>query len=451
LLTSILRRWDEIVWQTDVSILPAWKRRVLLTFRGIQMLIVGLIEGHNSLYAKGLVYISILSLVPLLAVMFSVLKGFGVHNQLQPLLLQLLSPLGEKGIEITTTIISFVDNVKVGVLGAVGLGILLFTVISLIQHIETAFNTTWRVKKARPILERISHYISVLLVGPVLIFSAIGLSQAVQKISLFQQAVETDTGAFLYNTLSVYLPFAMTVLAITFTYMFVPNTRVKISAALFGATIATFMFKAATAVFTQFIVGSTKYDAIYSAFATVIVLFIWIYIVWLILLLGSSVAFYFQHSEKLLYLYRDEELTPYESESLALQIMVIVTRAFYSDKPPVEMASISQQLKLPDDLIENMVYQLEKGGYLKIMDDNDKSLLPGVPPEDTKCADILAYIHDSKNIRTKRARLKSDVNVVRILNSAERAALNEIQGISIKQLTFPDERRANEEFGQRTS
>jgi membrane protein len=403
------------------------------------MMVIDLMEGHNALYAKGLVYMSILSLVPLLAVMFSVLKGFGVHNQLEPLLLQLLEPLGEKGAELTTTILSFVDNISVGVLGAVGLGVLMFTVISLIQQIEAAFNSTWRVRHLRPMLERFSHYISVLLVGPVLIFSAVGLSQSVQHMSLFQQAVETDTGAFLYNTLSVYLPFLMTVMAFTFLYMFVPNTRVKFSAAFFGATITSLLFKVAASIFTLFIAGSAKYDAIYSAFATIIILFIWIFIIWLILLLGSSIAYYFQHSEKLLYLYRNEELSPYESEALALQIMVIATRAYYAENPPISLNRLSRQLQLPDDLVENMVYQLEKGGYLKILDTEKTSIIPGCPPEETTCADLLAYIHDSKKQRTRRVDLITEKKVINILNLAEKEALDAIQNVSIKELASCDQ------------
>jgi membrane protein len=439
LFSNLLSWWDRVVWQVDIQNLPGWKRRILLLFRGIQMLVTDLIGGRNVLYAKALVYISILSLVPLLAVMFSVLKGFGVHNQLQPLLLTLLTPLGDKGIEITTTILTFVDNIKVGVLGAVGLGVLIFTVISLIRQIEAAFNSTWRVRNLRPVLERFSHYISVLLVGPVLIFSAIGLSQSVQHLSLFQQAVETDTGAFLYNMLSVYLPFFMTVVAIAFVYMFVPNTRVKFSAALFGAIITSLLFKVATSVFTLFIAGSAKYDAIYSAFATVILLFIWLYIIWLILLLGSSIAFYFQHSEKLLYLYHDEELSPYESEALALQIMVIVTRNYYAGSPPVLLENLSQQLQLPDDIVEKMVFQLEKGGYLKIMDTDDKKILPGRPPEETNTAELLAYIHDSKKQRINRPDLITDKNVAGVLKLAEERAMVAIQDISIKQLAGGEE------------
>lgn len=444
MLTNLLSWWDHTVWQTDIRSLPEWKRKLLLFLRGTQLLVSELLEGNNKLYAMGLVYMTILSLVPLLAVMFSVLKGFGVHNQLQPLLLNLLEPLGEKGVEITTTILSFVDNIKVGVLGAVGLGLLMFTVVSLIRQVEEAFNSTWRVRKLRPLLERFSHYISVLMVGPLLIFSAIGLSQSVEHMDIYKQVVETDTGAFLYNMLSVYLPFIMTVLGITFVYMFVPNTRVKFSAALFGATIASILFKVATVVFTLFIVGSTKYAAIYSAFATIIILFIWIYIIWLILLFGSSIAFYYQHSEKMLFLYRDEELSPYESETLALQILVIVSRAYYAKQPAVSLENISQQLQLPDDLVDKMVFLLEQGGFLKIVDDDEQTLLPGRPPEETTSADLLAYIHDSNKERTKRADTVTDSNIIDVLRVAEDVALDAIKGVTIKQLAMSEDLIVNE-------
>jgi len=434
LFTNLLSWWDRIVWQANINNLPGWKRRSLLFFRGLQMLVADLLAGNNNLYAMGLVYMSILSMVPLLAVIFSLLKGFGVHNQLQPLLLTALEPLGEKGVEITATVLSFVDNIKVGVLGAVGLGVLLFTVVSLIRQVEVAFNSTWRVRKLRPILERFSHYISVLIVGPVLIFSAVGLSQSVGRFSLFKQVVETDTGAFLYDTLSVYLPFFLTVLAISFIYMFVPNTRVKPVAALFGATITTFLFKLASIVFTLFIVGSTKYDAIYSAFATVILLFIWIYIIWVILLLGSSIAYYYQHADKLLYLYHGEDdMTPYESETLSLQLMVLVARNYYAKKPPISFDVVARQLQLPEDMVEKFVYLLEKGGFLKVVDDEGR-LIPGRPPEETTTADLLAYIHDSRMVRSRRMNLQADESVLNVLMRAEREALSAINDITIKQL-----------------
>jgi len=115
------------------------------------------VDGQLNFRAMSLVYTTLLSLVPLLAVSFSVLKGFGVHNQIEPALLNLLAPLGDKGLEITDKIIEFVDNIKVGVMGAVGLGLLFYTVVALMQKIESAFNYTWHVQKKPPLLATLQH------------------------------------------------------------------------------------------------------------------------------------------------------------------------------------------------------------------------------------------------------------------------------------------------------
>ena len=254
--------WSKNIWQVDLKNLPGWRRRLILFLRGSQLLINDLMDGQQKLQAMGLVYKTLLSLVPLLAVSFSVLKGFGVHSELEPLLLNVMKPLGESGKEITSNILQFVDNTNVGALGTVGLGVLLYTAISMVMQIEVAFNATWRVRHSRSLIERFSHYISVLLVGPLLIFSALGLSQAVKRYHWFQQVLDTGAGSLLYNSLSIYLPFMMVVAALTFIYLFMPNTRVKPAAALFGATIAALLLSGAGSLFTMFIVGSTKYTAI---------------------------------------------------------------------------------------------------------------------------------------------------------------------------------------------
>ena len=132
-------------------------------------------RGDITVRAMSMVYITLLSLVPLLALSFSLLKTFGVHNHIQPALLQLLKPLGSKGVEITDTILRFVNNVDVGVLGIVGLTVLFYTSISLMNKIEEALNFTWEVKSTCQIASRIHRYFSFIFLGPILIFSSIGL------------------------------------------------------------------------------------------------------------------------------------------------------------------------------------------------------------------------------------------------------------------------------------
>ena len=140
---------DRFIWRADLSELPKWRSRPVVVLRMAAAIGRDLAKGQLTLWAMSLVYTTLLSLVPLLAISFSILKGFGVHNQIEPLLLGLLEPLGEKGIEITQRIIEFVDNVKVGVLGSLGFAMLFYTVVSLMQKTERAFNTVWHIEKER--------------------------------------------------------------------------------------------------------------------------------------------------------------------------------------------------------------------------------------------------------------------------------------------------------------
>jgi membrane protein len=154
------------VWGASLASLPRGRRVAVTWLRIAHMLGRELLTGTLTLRAASLVFTTLLSLVPLLAVSFSLLKAFGVHNKLEYTLFQLLDPLGERGAEFAVRIVEFVDQVKVGLLGGVGLLILFLTVISLVQKVEKALNTTWRVNQSRSFVQRFSGYLSVLLVGP---------------------------------------------------------------------------------------------------------------------------------------------------------------------------------------------------------------------------------------------------------------------------------------------
>jgi membrane protein len=149
---------NHLLWDTDLNKVSKFQAFLIQALRISYGAIRDLSGGLPSLRAMGLVYTTLLSLVPLLAVSFSVLKGFGVHNQLEPALINLLEPLGEKGLQISQQIIAFVDNMNVGILGSIGLLFLIFTVLSLVKKIESAFNYTWRITVTRNIFQRFSNY-----------------------------------------------------------------------------------------------------------------------------------------------------------------------------------------------------------------------------------------------------------------------------------------------------
>jgi len=180
------------LWAVDASSLGRLKAFFLRVLRYLVVIAGDVVNGPLTLWAMSLVYTTLLSLVPLLAVSFSVLKAFGVHNKIEPFLFNFLAPLGPKGADLSRTIVGFVDNMKVGVLGFVGLLLLLYTVISLIQKIEEAFNILWRVKNMRTLLRRFSDYLSVILVGPVLVVAALGFTATILSTTITQRLSDSS-------------------------------------------------------------------------------------------------------------------------------------------------------------------------------------------------------------------------------------------------------------------
>ncbi len=297
-LADLKSRINHILWEMDLANLPEWQAWLIQMSRIIQATSRDIASGLPTLRAMGLVYTTLLSLVPLLAVSFSVLKGFGVHNQIEPLMLSMLEPLGEQGIEITHNIIGFVDNVDVKVLGTLSLVFLIYTVVSLLTKIEQALNHTWRIREYRSMVQRISEYISVVMIGPVLIFTALGLTASISNSAVANALASMESLGVVIWIGGKLASFLLIVGAITFIYIVVPNKKISIKSALVGAIVATLLWKLTGWLFSVFVAGSTKYSAIYSGFAVLIVFMIWLYLSWLILLIGASVSFYHQHPER---------------------------------------------------------------------------------------------------------------------------------------------------------
>ncbi|MEE9581265.1 MAG: YhjD/YihY/BrkB family envelope integrity protein, partial [Nitrosomonadaceae bacterium] len=224
---GILNRLKKIIWEEQAGSQPPWKTHGLRIIRTILILVQDLIYGQLTLRSMSLVYTTLLSIVPLLALSFSVLKAFGAHNQIQPMLLKFLEPLGEKGQEIASNIVQFIENMNVGVLGAVGLVMLLYTAISLMQKIEHSLNYIWHIPSPRRIGERVVRYLSVLMVGPILVFSAIGITATVMSHEAMRGMMTIGVLDETVKVLSRLMPYLLVISFFTFVYMFIPNTRVR--------------------------------------------------------------------------------------------------------------------------------------------------------------------------------------------------------------------------------
>lgn len=385
--------YKRYVWDDDLRDLGGLQLVSVFILRVLHMLFRELMGGQLNLRAMSLVYTTLLSIVPLLAVSFSVLKGFGVHNKIEPLLLNFMAPLGPNSGEITSRIIGFVENVKVGVLGSVGFALLIYTVIALLQKIEAAFNFVWQVEHLRSLSQRFSNYLSVILIGPVLVFSAVGLTATIINTDLAQRLFLIEPFGTLLEIAGKLVPYILVCFAFSFVYIFIPNTRVQPRAAITGGVIAGVLWETTGWGFAAFIASSSKYAAIYSSFAILILLLIWLYLSWLILLVGSQIAFYVQHPQYMTLHRVRFVISNRLRERLALQIMYLVGYNHYYNRPPWNLDDFTARLDLPSEPVHRVINILVNAGYLAELSQHDPPLyLPVHDIGTLRLADMLLRV-----------------------------------------------------------
>jgi membrane protein len=368
--------FTEGLWVIDTGALSLLRGLAVKVLRLLYAGVMAFTDAQLTLRAMSLVYTTFLSLVPVLAVSFSMLKAFDVHNQIEPALMNFLAPLGPRGGEIAHNIIEFVERMKVGVLGSLGLAMLVFTVISLIYKIESAFNYIWKVRKARSFARRFSDYMSVLLVGPVLLFAAIGITASVMSTTLVQKILSIELFGVIVYFLSKLIPYVLVCLAFSFIYVFLPSVKVRYRAAIAGGIFAGILWESTSWAFASFVVMSTKYTAIYSGFAILIFFMIWLYLNWLILLVGAVVSYYHQYPQHIPYRQRPLRLSNRLEERLALVIMFLVARHFHENREPWRLQGFIERLDLPLDQVQDSITTLEESGLIVETGDEPAHYLP---------------------------------------------------------------------------
>ncbi|MBT8119794.1 MAG: YihY family inner membrane protein [Gammaproteobacteria bacterium] len=425
----------KLLWETNLSKVSKSQAFITRSLRILYAAASDLGGGLLSLRAMSLVYTTLLSMVPLLAVSFSVLKGFGVHNQLEPTLISLLDPLGEKGVRISQQIISFVDNMKVGVLGSVGMLFLIFTVLSLVKKIETAFNFTWHISVTRNIFQRFSNYLSVILIGPFLLFTAAGVTASFNSSTVLEKISAIEPFGTMILFAGELLPYILTIITFTVMYALIPNTKVRFTSALLGAIVATILWKSIGTLFTMFIVNSTNYTAIYSTFAIMIIFMIWIYVSWLIVLTGASISYYYQNQDRISNKSQVFRLSCRLREKLALTVMQLIATNFHHNEPAWTLKELARKTAISEPALLLILTALKKDKLLVTTGDKKNHFLPSQSLENITIEMIMNAARNAEETNNLRA---DDVSTVQQVNDVildiENAVSEATKGKTLKDL-----------------
>lgn len=422
------------IWQVEPAERTGVERLVRIWLRIGLMVGRDFIQNLVKLQAMALAFKTLLSLAPLLAVIFAILIAFGVHNRMEPALAEVLAPLGEKGVEITAHLIGFVDRMKPGALGSVGMATLLVTVMSLMGTIEEAFNHVWRVKAPRKLSRKFSDYLSVLLVGPVLVFAALTITATLQSHNFVRQLLAFEPFGSLILGLLRLVPYLTLWGAFAFFYIFVPNTKVKVKSALIGSLVAALLWQTVGWGFATFVASSTQYYAIYSSFAVLLLFLLWLYAGWVIVLLGAQVT---HAHQSLRYYQRDRDglaNTPAGREKIALEILLLIGERFYRGLDPLNVSEVAARLEISASLVKDLMETLQSRRLVLALA-GDESYVLGRDPETISIQEILDCVRKHRERRKSRRPTTKEENAVdELLLDVEQAVADALGGKSLQSL-----------------
>ena len=425
----------EEVWATDVAGLAGLAG---LKVRGIRfgvLLFEEFKRGMLDLQAKSLVYTTLLSIVPFLAVTFSVLTAFGVSQDIEPVLKSLLEPLGPQGSTfVSQQVGEFVKNVQVGVLGVLGFVTLFYFVLSLVGKIEDALNYIWRVPHGRPLTRRFTDYLSVVLVGPTLLFTAFTLTASAQSSWFIQRLLEVETLGLVFVMITRVMPFLVLCGMFTFLYKFLPNTHVQFRSAFVGGVTASLLWITAGTVFTAFVADAPDRVAIYRSFAVAIFFFIWLYLGWFVILVGSLVAYLHQHAETRLESLSRREHGALFHVQLALSVLAAITRRYLAGEPPFLSVDLAAVLQVSPAEIEDIVEVCVNTGIL-CRTAEPEGLLLSRPPEDVAVAEVFAVIERADEVEVDVERSGENA-VEQILAQRSQTLWAAFEGVTLRSLAL---------------
>ncbi len=355
-----------------------------------------LLGGQLNLHAMGLVYATLLALVPLVAFSFAILRVFGAHRELEPLIYEFFRPMGAAAGGLTQKVMDFADRVRGGIVGSVGLGLLIWTLVGTLKKVEDSLNFVWHVELPRSFMRRVAEYLALLVVAPLLIGALIGMTHMPQVDS----SMKLISGLpMLSQALRAALTLAPLVLisgAFALVYALIPNTRVRPLPALVGGLGAGLLWIAVGTLFTTIVVYSARLNIVYAGFAIFIAALIWIYFGWLILLLGAQLSFYVQNPSYLRAGLREPRLSNAETEQLALGIMYLVARNHLQGGERWSVNALAAELQVPGVLVTRLADALEAAGLLVTTE--RETLVPGRDAGRIRLHDILGVARSTNSV-----------------------------------------------------
>jgi len=359
-------------------------------------------------FAASLAYTTLLALAPLTAVSLSILSSMRMAGEVNILdfVIQSLTPNMEIARQVSEKLNIFAENAaSVSIFGVAAL--VLFS-IWVMSTVESAFNMIWKVDKPRPLINQFVAYWSTLTFAPILIAMSMIVTAKIQALVMSEDWAEYT---YLQGFIMKVIPYALTWTAFFLLYRLIPNTSVYFKPAWIGSIVAGTFFEVAKWVFDYYLRNWATYTAVYGALATIPIFLFWLYVTWLIVLLGSVIAYAIQYPKEI----KSEKHEGFDRTKFqnyyALRILVEATRAFESGHGALDPDVVRPRLEITGEFYGEILRKLKKLGLIEFVESSEERFLLKKPPADIKVADILTRL-GSETLSVSPEPLDSDRKVL---------------------------------------
>ena len=353
------------------------------------------------LWAAALTYTTVFALVPMLAVTFSLFHAFGalkgLEGKIRPFILQVLVPGAQE--KLIGTINTLIERLNAGAIGAVGTVLVFLAAVFLLAQLEVILNEIWGLKRHRPFFYRLAIYWTAITFGPPLMALSIAIPATLRSYR---------AAAWLEHYISVdffrLLPFVFVWLMFTGIYLFMPNTRVRFSAAAVGAIVGGTLWEIAGVGFTLYTSTVLVYSALYGSLGVIPLFFLWLFISWSIFLFGAELSFVFQNYHLLRNGLKVYSPSYKEREYLSLRIVLSIAKNFLDGKSPLGLNAITKQLRLPFHLTGELIESLARHNILiKLREGSQDVYLPARNLDSITMSDIIQAVQGNQSLATESA------------------------------------------------
>jgi len=348
-----------------------------------------LFDYQTTMKASALTYFTLLSIVPMMALVFAIAKNFGMEQVIQQEIIRHLS--GQEAVMnwVIKLANSLIHKAKSGVLAGVGLVVLFWAVLRLFMNMENAFNDIWQVRRGRSISRKFADYTAIIVLSPIILILSMsftlymsGKIEIWERIKYFKPFVGIIMGL---------IPYVLQWLLFTVLYKAMPNTRVAARPAIVAGIFAGSTFQIIQWIYVKFQIGVSNFNALYGSFAAFPLFMIWVQTSWLIVLIGAHFCFTLQHFEKLEYEKDIAQLSIRYRHGIALLIVHYIIKKFLNHENPPTIEEISANNQLPARVVTQLLNQLEEARIIAPtpIADDEIGYLPAVDVQTLTALEVI--------------------------------------------------------------